>query len=68
VLAGPAGSSSWDSTGRKRPAAFFARGAVSHPGMAARPILPAAFVSGEPAAMTAFEQALFAPGTGGTLP
>ena len=68
ALAGPAGSGSWDKTGRKRPAAFFARGPVSHPGFAARPILPAAFAAGEAAAMTAFEQALFTPGTGRTLP
>jgi hypothetical protein len=68
ALGGPAGGSGWSAEGRKRPAAFFARGPVSHPGFAARPILPAAFAAGEAAAMTAFEQALFTPGTGRTLP
>lgn len=46
ILAGPAGSGSWDDVGRKRSGAFFARGPVHHPGMSSRAILPSAFGSG----------------------
>jgi hypothetical protein len=59
ILAGPAGSGGWDAKGRKRKAAFFARGPVSHPGMSARPILPAAFSAGESAASDAVANAIF---------
>ncbi len=51
VLAGPAGSSSWDQTGRKRRGAFFSRGPVQHPGMDPRPVIPATMAAaGQPAA------------------
>lgn len=61
VLAGPAGSDAWDGTGRKRPAAFFSRGTVRHPGMAARPIRPAAFARGAGPAEDALAAAVFGP-------
>lgn len=60
ALAGPAGSGSWDAKGRKRKAAFFSAGPVQHPGMSARPILPAAFEAAAPAAEDAIAQAIFA--------
>ena len=59
VLAGRAGSGAWDRVGRKRRADFHAAGAVRHPGMAARPILPAAFARGAPAATDALAAVLF---------
>ena len=62
ALAGPAGSAAWDRVGRKRGAAFFSRGPVSHPGMRARPILAAAFARGVNAAEQAMAAAIFAPG------
>lgn len=43
VLGGPAGSSGWTSAGRKRRGGFFARGAVQHPGMSSRALLPGVF-------------------------
>jgi hypothetical protein len=42
--------------GRKR--AFYARGAVRHPGMRARPIRPTAFAAGKPAAQLAIARVL----------
>lgn len=54
VMGGPAGSSAWDSKGRKRSSDFFSSGPVEHPGMGSRAITPAAFALGEPAAMDAF--------------
>jgi hypothetical protein len=59
ILAGPAGSGSWDNTGRKRKGAFFTTAPVHHPGMRARPILPAAFAAGEAAATDAIAKAIF---------
>lgn len=64
VLAGPAGGSSWDAGGRKRPATFFARGAVRHPGMAARPLLARVFASADPRAEDAVANAIFGTATG----
>lgn len=64
LLAGPAGGSGWTSEGRKRPTAFAARGRVRHPGMAARPILPAAFTRGAPEAERILAEAIFAPAKG----
>lgn len=59
LLAGPSGSSSWDASGRKRPEAFAARGAVSHPGFKGRPITPRAFAAGEAAALKAMADVIF---------
>ncbi|MHB8459113.1 MAG: hypothetical protein ACYDAK_05325 [Candidatus Limnocylindrales bacterium] len=59
VLGGPAGPGGWSTAGRKRPGDFFSRGPVSHPGMRARPILPAAFAMGEPASVDAMANAIF---------
>ncbi len=59
MLAGPAGGGGWDAKGRKRKGAFFARGPVSHPGMRARPELPAAFAAAEGAATDAIANAIF---------
>jgi hypothetical protein len=59
MLSGPQGSASWDPGGRKRKASFFAKGPVTHPGMRARPILPAAFAAGEQAATDAIAKAIF---------
>ena len=59
ILAGPAGSGGWDAKGRKRKGAFFARGPVSHPGMSARPELPAAFAAAEGPASDAIANAIF---------
>ena len=64
VLAGPQGSGGWTSEGRKRPAAFGARGRVRHPGMSARPILPTAFDRGVTTAKIAVAAAIFAPDIG----
>jgi hypothetical protein len=64
VLAGPAGGTSWDPGGRKRPNDFFARGAVSHPGMAARPLLARVFAAADPTAEDAVAVAIFGPATG----
>jgi hypothetical protein len=64
LLAGPEGGSSWTAEGRKRPAAFAARGRVSHPGMRSRPILPAAFARGAPEAERIMADAIFAPARG----
>lgn len=58
-LGGPAGGSAWDASGRKRPADFFSAGPVEHPGMAARPILPAAFARARGAALDAFAAVVF---------
>jgi hypothetical protein len=58
-LAGPAGGRTWDDGGRKRPGAFFARGEVHHPGMAARPLRPTAFAAGEGPARDAIARVLF---------
>ena len=54
-----AGGGGWDAKGRKRKAAFFARGPVSHPGMSARPELPAAFAAAERPASDAIAAAIF---------
>jgi hypothetical protein len=59
VLAGPAGSGSWDNTGRKRAAAFFSTKPVRHPGMKARPILEAAFMARLSESEDAIAQAIF---------
>jgi hypothetical protein len=59
ALGGPAGSGTWDGIGRKRGADFFSRGPVDHPGMAAHPLLPAAFAAGESAAQDAFAAVVF---------
>lgn len=59
ILAGPAGSGSWDAKGRKRKGAFFSRGPVHHPGMSARPMLPAAFAAAEGASVDAIANAIF---------
>lgn len=59
VLAAHEGEGSWTSEGRKRGAAFFARGPVSHPGMKARPILPVAFARGLSRAETSVANAIF---------
>ncbi len=67
ALAGPAGGSAWTNEGRKRPAAFFSRSAVRHPGMAARPILPAAFAAAVGPAEDAIANAIFAPSKGGVI-
>jgi hypothetical protein len=61
-LAGPAGGRGWSAQGRKRGGAFFARGAVRHPGMAARPILPSSFAAKVGAAETAVARAIFGGG------
>jgi hypothetical protein len=61
-LGGPAGPGGWSAAGRKRGGAFFARGAVRHPGMAARPILPSSFAAKVGAAETAVAQAIFGDG------
>jgi hypothetical protein len=53
ILAGPAGQ-------RGRGAAFFARGAVQHPGMAARPLIAPVFDASEDRAFGAFGDVLFA--------
>lgn len=68
ALSGPAGSSTWDGEGRKRPDAFFSMNAVHHPGMASRDIVGPAFAAGQAAAMTAFEEAIFATSPGGSTP
>lgn len=52
LMGGPAGD-------RWRPGAFAASGTVRHPGMKARPILPAAFAGGEDEASDAAAEALF---------
>lgn len=65
ILAGPAGGASWTAEGRKRPAAFFSTSAVTHPGMAARPIMPRAFAAAQEASTDAMAKAIFAM-TGGT--
>lgn len=59
ALAGPAGGGAWTKEGRKRSAAFFSTKTVRHPGMHARPILPAAFAAGAPAAERALADAIF---------
>jgi hypothetical protein len=59
VLAGPAGSGSWDSVGRKRSGAFFSAGPVRHPGFRGRSITGRAFAEAEPAAMEAFAAVVF---------
>lgn len=64
VLAGPEGGASWDPGGRKRPGAFFARGAVRHPGMAARPLLARVFAAADPRAEDAVAAAIFGTSTG----
>lgn len=64
ALAGPAGGSGWDNVGRKRKGAFFSRGPVRHPGMSARPIIPAAFAAAEGAATDAIANAIFKITTG----
>jgi hypothetical protein len=61
-MGGPAGGGSWSREGRKRPSEFAARGTVRHPGMRARPLLPGAFATAEPAAMDAFANAIFGSG------
>lgn len=58
-LGGPAGESGWTSEGRKRPADFFSRSAVSHPGMEARPLLPAVFARRVGRAEDAIAEAIF---------
>lgn len=52
ILAGPSGE-------RSRDAAFFARGAVSHPGMRARPLIAPVFNAAEDDAGEAFDDVLF---------
>jgi hypothetical protein len=52
ILAGRAGD-------RSRPAAFIARGAVSHPGMAARPLIGPVFDASQGRASDAFTDELF---------
>ncbi len=59
ILRGPAGKSTWDPKGRKRPAAFFSTKPVRHPGFRARPIMPSAFRAGEAAAIDAVADAIF---------
>jgi len=59
ILAGPPGGAGWDNTGRKRKGAFFSKGPVHHPGMSARPMLPAAFAAGEQASVDAIANAIF---------
>lgn len=59
VLAGPAGNATWDPGGRKRPADFFARGPVTHPGMKARPLLAKAFNARVARAEDAVANAIF---------
>jgi hypothetical protein len=66
VLAGPAGHSGWDETGRKRGAAFFSSGPVRHPGLASRDILGPAFTRGAPAATDAIAAVIFNTAPGGT--
>ena len=66
MLSGPQGSASWDPGGRKRPAPFFAKGKVTHPGFGARPMLPAAFAAGEQAATDAIAAAIFVMTSGPT--
>ncbi len=44
-LAGAPGEGSWTKEGRKRRGGFYARGAVRHPGMSARPLLPGVFAA-----------------------
>jgi hypothetical protein len=58
-LAGPAGPGGWTKDGRKRRADFYAHGAVRHPGMSARPILPGAFSAGSERAVDAAAAAIF---------
>jgi hypothetical protein len=59
ALSGPADAGGWDAKGRKRRAPFFSRDGVRHPGMAARPILPAAFAAGVTRAEDALAAAIF---------
>lgn len=59
--AGHGGGARWDEVGRKRKGAFFARGAVRHPGMKARPILPAAFSGRVSAAKVDVARVIFEP-------
>lgn len=67
VLAGPAGSGSWTAEGRKRSGAFFSTKPVRHPGMAARPMLPAAFAAGALAAEDAVANAIFGHSVGSVV-
>jgi hypothetical protein len=59
ALAGPAGGGSWTNEGRKRPAPFFARGPVRHPGMKARPLLARTFNARVARAEDAVANAIF---------
>jgi len=65
LMGGPAGSGSWDATGRKRPADFAARGSVRHPGMRARPILPRAAAMSAAGAQTAMAAIILGQASGG---
>lgn len=67
ALGGPAGGSVWTAAGRKRPAAFFSRSPVRHPGLTGRNLLRAAFESGLVRAEDQIANAIFGHSVGSPI-